>query len=124
MDDVPILYPSRDDLVNRLQKITNDIQLIVFIRGIKDDLHEVNQPDSNERISFDEIKKKELSELSKQLSRLEHTRPMYQIKDYNRSDLVQKLSAGLDDVMAAIFRKAILTPRLSMVRSIDLQENG
>ena len=90
-DDIPTLYPSRDDLVTKVQKITNDIQLTAFIRGIKDDIHEVNKPDRNERLSLDETRKKELSELSKQLSQLEYTRPIYEMKDYNRSDIVEKL---------------------------------
>ena len=94
-NDIPILYPSRDDLISKVQKITNDIQLTAFIRSIKDDIHEVNKPDRNERLSLDETRKKELSELSKELSQLEHTRPIYEMKDYNRGDLVQQLSKRL-----------------------------
>ena len=99
----PTLYPSRDDLVSKVQNITNDIQLTAFIRGIKDDIHEVNKPDRDERLSIDEIRKKELSELFKQLSQMEHRRPTHEMKGYNRADLVQKLSTDLDDVMKRLF---------------------
>ena len=133
LDDIPTLYTHpRDDLVNKVQKITNDIQLTAFIRGIKDDIHEVNKPDRNERLSLDETRKKELSELSKQLSQLEHTRPIYEMKDYNRGDLVEKLSTDLDDVMERLFELSnpisdishglgdISTPTLSMASSTAL----
>ena len=95
-DDILTLFPSRDDLVNKVQNITNDIQLAAFIRGIKDDIQEVDKADRNERLSLYEIRKRELSELSKQLSQLEHTRPKYKMNYYNRGDVIQKLSKDLD----------------------------
>ena len=102
-DDIPTLYPSRDDLVNKVQKITNDTQLTAFIRGIKDDIHEVNKPMRNERLSLEETRKKELSELAKQLSEVEHRRPVYEMKDYNRSELVEKLSKEVESTLERVF---------------------
>ena len=64
VDNSPILCPSRDDLVNKVQEITNATQLTAFIRGIKDDIHEVSKPNRNERLSLDETRKSDLSELS------------------------------------------------------------
>ena len=89
-EDIVTLYPSRDDLVNKAQKITNDTQLTAFVRGINEDIYEVNKPDQNERLTLQEARKKELSELSKQLSELDHTRPAYKMEDYSRSELVKK----------------------------------
>ena len=102
-DDIPVLYPSRDDLVTKVQKIINDTQLTAFVRGIKDDIYEVNKPERNERLSLEEVRKKELSELAKQLSELECLRPVYEMKDYNRCEFVQNLGKDLDGTLGALF---------------------
>ena len=103
LDDIPTLYPSRDDLVTKLQKITNDTQLTAFIRGIKDDIHEVNKPGRNERLTLEETRKRELSELAKQLSEIEHRRPVYEMKEYSRSELVEKLSQEVNSSLEMMF---------------------
>ena len=102
-EDISILYPSREDLVTKVQKITNDTQLTAFIRGIKDDIYEVNKPERNERLSLEEVRKKELSELVKQISELESLRPIYEMKDYNRSEFVQKIGEDLNGKLETLF---------------------
>ena len=53
--------------------------------------------------SLEELRKKELSEISKQLSQLEHVRPVYDLKDYSHTDLLDKLKTHFDEVIKKTF---------------------
>ena len=72
-------------------KITNDIQLTEFIRGLKEDIDEQMKLDQNERLNLEEIRKEDLSKLAGKLTQLVYLKPGYDMRKYSRVSLVSKL---------------------------------
>ena len=119
-EDIPHLYPSRDDLIGKLQKITNDIQLTALMRGLKEDMNEQKRFGQNERLSLEEIRKKELSEIAHKLSQLEHVKPIYDMTHYNQGDTVSTLDQELDKILSkTIELKDPIEDVLQSLRGID-----
>lgn len=87
-EDIPQLFPSKEDLEDRLSKISNIIQLQAFVRNIKEDIHEdeVNTGPNNLQ-NYTELQKEKLNRLSKKLSNVEVTKPLFSVEESEMSGL-------------------------------------
>ena len=79
-------------MVNKLQKITNELQLNVFVRGAKDDMAEPIRL-KHDRLSLEEARRKEVGELATQLSSLERARPAYDMENYVEEDIIGNIDS-------------------------------
>ncbi len=89
-EDIPFLFPSQEDLANKLGKITNATQLMAFVRNLKEDLNEQKFSIRSIR-SLEEDKNAYLKKLSLNLAEVAKSKPFYQqklefplLKDQNR----------------------------------------
>ena len=85
------------------QKITDNTQLTAFLRGLKEDMNKHTKSARSERLSLEEIREKELSEVSKRLSQHDNVRPVYDLKDYSHPDVLDKLKAHLGEIIENTF---------------------
>ena len=99
-ENIPQLFPSQEDLITKLNGITNTTELTEFVRGINEDMNEYSKNETKERSTIEDIRQRELFELAKQLSSLEHLRPSYDMKDSNPNKPIDKLSIFIDTLLS------------------------
>jgi len=75
-EDISFLFPTKEDLVYKLGKITNATQLTAFVRNLKEDLNEEELSDAAE-INLERNRKSYVQLLSKELVKVEDIKPYY-----------------------------------------------
>ena len=113
-EDVKWLFPSREELVSKVEKITNATQLEAFVRGISDDMNEA-KPQDGSKLKMNEKRRNDLSALFVQVISIEKTRPIYNAGKFTellQSDSIQKALKNATIVESTI-------PDLIQTRSID-----
>jgi len=99
LEDIPTLYPTREDLIAKLAKITNAPQLTALVKSIKDDLNETTPSlKSNDR----EYEIKRISAIHKMNHQLlEATKRglSYQREDFDLQKLKQGLREKVSDLI-------------------------
>ena len=92
------LYPTQEEIIHKLHKITNSTQLLAFIKNIKQDLNEAKyNPLNQNQESIEEIQKKNLSSLSKALESSVKNIPQYiNTKNYTSDKVIKDIKEILD----------------------------
>jgi len=98
-EDIPFLFPSKEDLVNKLGKITNATQLMAFARNLKEDLNEQKLGIGS---GLEGGRKTYLSTLSKELLKLDNLRPKYQQGDLEMSGFKTEIKATFEDLLGRL----------------------
>jgi len=98
-EDIPFLFPSKEDLVTKLGKITNATQLMAFARNLKEDL---NEQKLGLGASIEGGRKAYLSTLSKELLKLDSLRPKYQQGDLEMSDFRSETKKSFEDLLGRL----------------------
>ena len=92
-DDIPFLFPTKEDLNNKLQKISNSTQLTAFVRNLKEDLNE------NKLVPVRTDPKTFLNNLKAELTKLEKTKPIYSTEGSEVSEVKTDMKKNLEEAL-------------------------
>jgi len=98
-EDIPFLFPSKEDLVTKLGKITNATQLMAFARNLKEDL---NEQKLGIGAGLEGGRKTYLSTLSKELLKLDNLRPKYQQGDLEMSGFKTEIKTHFEELLSRL----------------------
>jgi len=98
-EDIPFLFPSKEDLVTKLGKITNATQLMAFARNLKEDL---NEQKLGIGAGLEGGRKTYLNTLSKELLKLDNVRPKYQEGDLEMSSFRTEIKTSFEDLLGRL----------------------
>lgn len=92
-EDLPFLFPSKEELTGKLQKISNATQLMAFVRNLKEDLNE------QKLLSIRTDQKTYLNTLKSELAKVESAKPYFSTEDYNIPSLKAELKKSLEEAL-------------------------
>lgn len=91
------LYPSKEAIIAKLEKLTNSTQLLALVKNIKQDLNEAKYNPNNSQESQEEARKKVLSIISKSIqNNLQKLPQIITAANYSQDKLVKDLKDTLD----------------------------
>ena len=102
-EDIPNVYPSRDELVNRVQNLTDDAQLVTFVKNINKAIRTYSLASQGNRLSLNEIRREELAEISTKFSDTEHNKPVFDMEKYNYNELKEEIKTKLNEILEKKF---------------------
>jgi len=97
-EDISFLFPTKEDLVTKLGKITNATQLTAFVRNLKEDLNEQKLGNATE-INLERNRKAYIQILSKELVKVEDIKPYYKEGDLDLSGFKTELQNHVSDLL-------------------------
>jgi len=100
-EDIPFLFPTKEDLTTKLGKITNATQLTAFVRNLKEDLNEQkigNVPGGD----LDRNRKGYIQTLSKELVKVENISPSYIAGEIDLSGFKSELQEKITDLLGQL----------------------
>jgi len=105
-DDIANLFPSKEELQKKLNKIQSPSQLEIFVKGIKEDLHEAEilQLDENKFVS--EARLELLQKLSKKLTDIKNESPRFVECSDNMEKLKTEFETALGKFIGSAFEIA------------------
>ena len=81
-EDDALLYPSKDELLQKYAKINNHIQLMVFVKNIREDLNESKLlPNETEEKDPNKLRKEYIKKLAEDIKETNKKYPTYSLKD-------------------------------------------
>jgi len=119
-EDMTTLFPSRETLINRIQKITNCTQLEAFIKTIQEDLTE-------QKLSGED-QENYLRSFARKMTQVEYTRPQYGEVDVSsiRLQIDKRLQEALDKIF--VLKEKVLDVNIGksgvnseILTSVDLE---
>ena len=96
-------YPTREDLVEKIKKLSNTTQLLTLVKNVKQDLKEANFNPLVTQESSEEARKKNLGELLKQLKNQGSSLPSFSSKNTSEEDVVKSLKESIDKSVSKLF---------------------
>lgn len=97
-EDLPFLFPSEPELVDNLKKVSDAMELMAFIRNIKEDLTD------NQLSKAQEEREKHLKEIYKDLCQINEKRPRYEEDSLNVTQTKNSLKNLLDLELDKVFK--------------------
>jgi len=94
-EDISLYFPSKENLIDKIQKITNYIQLEAFIKNIQEDLTE-------QRLSGED-QETFLRSFARKMTQVEYTRPKYDEETINVSNIKPQIDKHLQEALDKIF---------------------
>jgi len=102
-EDIPFLFPTKEDLVGKLGKITNATQLTAFVRNLKEDLNEQHIL-SGSNMNLERGRQTYIQNLSKELLKVEDIKPYFaEDEDFNLSSFRNDLQKHFSDSLEKLF---------------------
>jgi hypothetical protein len=100
-EDIPFLYPTKEDLVTKLGKITNATQLMAFVRNLKEDLNE-QKLGIGASLGLEGGRKTYLNNISKELIKLDNIKPKYAQGELELSGLKSEMKTSFEDLLGRL----------------------
>jgi len=108
-----VVYPTKEALTEKFQKVTNNIQLVTLIKNVKQDLKEANFNPLVPQESTEETRKKKLGELLKSIKNQTGQLPAYSSKNTSEESVLKGLKESLEKSVAKLFELENEIPDLS-----------
>ena len=102
-EDIPFLFPTKEDLMGKLGKITNATQLTAFVRNLKEDLNEQHIL-AGSNMNIERGRQTYIQNLSKELLEVQDIKPYFaEDEEFNFSNFKSELQNNFSNLVAKLF---------------------